>query len=279
MNNILIADSGSTKTHWLIKNELEVISEFYTKGLNPYFVSSVDVIEVLSEHISKEESKFISKIYFYGAGCKAVDKRVIIENAFQRFFPKADYSVNGDLLGAAIALFGNKAGVACILGTGSNASVYDGQQFTDSINSLGYIIGDQGSGAYFGKLLLRDYFQDKMPKNLAVEFKDEFGIDYSEVLDSIYKKQFPNKYLANFTVFLSKNRGKAYIENILENGFQEFIDSQIKVLDFDKNELEIGIIGSVAYYFKDVLEAIILKNGYKFSTIIKEPMDGLKLMK
>ncbi len=278
MGNILIADSGSTKTHWLIKNKSGVIREFYTKGLNPYFVSSDEVVEILAEHISREEIKLISKIYFYGAGCKVVDKRAIIENAFQSFFSKAECSVNGDLLGAAIALFGEKPGVACILGTGSNASVYDGNEFNDSINSLGYIIGDQGSGAYFGKLLLRDYFQHKMPKNVAENFKRDFEIEYSEVLDSVYKQQFPNKYLAKFTVFLSNNRGEAYIENLLQNGFQEFVDSQIKVLDFDKNILGIGIIGSIAYYFKDILEAVFIKNGYKLSRIIKEPMDGLKLL-
>ena len=211
MSNILIADSGSTKTHWLLKNKSEFIREFYTKGLNPYFVRSEDVIETLSEHISQEDSKLISQIYFYGAGCKAVDKCAIIENAFQRYFPKAVFSVNGDLLGAAIALFSNNAGVACILGTGSNASVYDGNDFTDSINSLGYILGDQGSGAYFGKLLLRDYFQNRMPKNIAEGFKNDFKIEYTEVLESVYKQHFPNKYLAQFTIFLSKNRGEVYI--------------------------------------------------------------------
>lgn len=279
MSNILIADSGSTKTHWLIKNKSEVIREFYTKGLNPYFVSSDEVVETISEHISKEDAKLISQIYFYGAGCKAIDKRAIILKAFIKYFPESKTDVNGDLLGAAIALFGNNAGVACILGTGSNASVYDGDDFVDSIYSLGYILGDQGSGAYFGKVLLRDYFQHKMPKELADKFKSYFDLDYSEVLHAIYKQQYPNKYLAKFTVFLSKNRGEAYVEELLINGFQEFVNSQIKVLNFDKDVLEIGFVGSIAFYFKNVLEYVLIKNGYKVSKIIKEPMDGLKLIK
>ena len=278
MNKTLIADSGSTKTHWLIKDKSEVIKEFYTKGLNPYFISSDDVITSLSEHISEEEFITISEIYFYGAGCNSVKKCAIIEKAFQNMFPNANYSVNSDLLGAAMALFGSNSGVACILGTGSNASVFDGNKFINTINSLGYILGDQGSGAYFGKLLLRDYFQNKMPINLYLKFKNNFEITHSEVLDSVYKLKFPNKYLAKFTVFLGENRGEVYVENLLKYGFQEFIDSQLSVLDFDKAKFEVGFVGSIAFYFKDILEKIILENGYNISRIIKEPMDGLKLI-
>ena len=271
----LIADSGSTKTHWLIKSLNGESREFYTQGLNPYFISTQDVVAILNKELTEHECAGISSVEFYGAGCKADDKCKLIELAFSQVLANADIKVNSDLLGSAIALFPNGKGVACILGTGSNAAVFNNFQFTDSIQSLGYVLGDEGSGNYFGKILLRDFFQNIMPIDISKKFAREFDIDYNQVLNSIYKEPFANRYLARFSVFLSSNRGEYYIENMLSEGFQAFVNSQLSTLKFNKSEMEVAFVGSIAYHFRDVLTDVLFKNGYRIASIIKEPMEGL----
>ncbi len=271
----LIADSGSTKTHWLIKNESEIIREFYTQGVNPYFVSTDDLIEILVSNTSTEERNAIAQIQFYGAGCSGDEKCSIIKSAFVKLFANANIEVNSDLLGSAIALYPIGSGVVCILGTGSNAAVFVDGAFEDSISSLGYVLGDQGSGSYLGKTLIADYFQNKMSEELRTKFSEKFEIDYQQVLNSVYKQSYPNRYLAQFTIFLSENRGETYVEELLRASFQTFVDSQLSTLNFDKSILKVGFVGSIAFYFKDILMFVLEENGYMVSTIIKEPMEGL----
>lgn len=277
MPNILIADSGSTKTHWVLKNDKGIIREFYSQGINPLFVSTENIIDIISKIISHDEMMSISIINFYGAGCKGVEKCEIIKSAFSKLFPNALIVAKSDLLGAAISLFANNSGVACILGTGSNAAIFDGSEFTDSISSLGFILGDEGSGSYMGKILIRDYFQHNMPDNIYSKFNTRFSLEYSEVINSVYREQYPNRYLAQFTVFLSENRGEKYVESLLEDSFQAFVDNQLSKLGFDKKNIEIGFVGSIAYYFKDTLKKILLKNDYTIGNVYKEPIQGLIL--
>ena len=276
MTYILIADSGSTKTHWLIKSSESIVREFYTQGINPNFVSTDEIMVILSDSLSNKEIELISHIHFYGAGCKGDEKCNIIKSAFSNILPSAICNVNSDLLASAISLFpNNKSGVACILGTGSNVAIFDGVNFTDSIFSLGYILGDEGSGAYLGKVLLRDFFQGKMPKHISNIFKTRFSIEYSEVINSVYRENLPNKYLAKYAIFLGENRGEEYVESVLKNAFSLFISNQLSSLDFDKNKLEVGFIGSIAFHFKDVITELLKNEGYKVGSIYKEPMEGL----
>ncbi len=279
MSKIIIADSGSTKTHWIIKEENKVVNEFYTQGLNPYFVSSSEITTILSDKITKSIAAKVSKVFFFGAGCNSESKNDVIYSALNQFFPNSINSVSSDLLGSAIALFSNNKGVACILGTGSNAALFDGNKFTNSIVSLGYVLGDEGSGNYMGKLLLKDYFQGNMPELLRTKFANKFNIEYTQVLNSIYKEPFPNKYLAQFTVFLSENRNHNYVENIIDKSFQAFVDLQLNTIDFNKTEIKIGFVGSIAFYFKDVLEKVLIRNAYNIGNVLKEPMEGLMKLK
>ena len=271
----LIADSGSTKTHWLIKNSSEIIREFYTQGVNPYFVSTDDLVEIIVSNIRNDERNAISQVQFYGAGCSGDEKCNIIKSAFVKLFAKARIEVNSDLLGSAKALFPDGNGVACILGTGSNAAVFVDGAFVDSIFSLGYVLGDQGSGSYIGKTLIGDYFQKKMPEQLRHKLSARFEIDYKQVLNSVYKQKSPNRYLAQFAKFISENRGEPYVEELLKTSFQAFVDSQLSTLNFNKSVIKVGFVGSIAFYFKDVLAAVLEDNGYMVSNIIKQPMDGL----
>ncbi len=275
MSYTLTADSGSTKTHWVIVNGKEIIREFYTQGINPYYISSAEIKSLINDAMSLDEIGLISKVDFYGAGCKGEEMCSIVETALLHVFNNAIINVDSDLMGSALSLFSNGNGIACILGTGSNAAVFIEGQFVDSISSLGYILGDEGSGSYLGKILIRDYFQKKMPIELEAKFKEKFSIEYSQVLNSVYKKRFPNKYLAKYTVFLSENRGKLYIENVLTEAFEAFVKNQLSVLNFDKEILKVGFVGSIAFYFKDVLEKVLIINSYKIGDVYKEPMDGL----
>ncbi len=275
MSYTLIADSGSTKTHWVIVNGKEIIREFYTQGINPYYISSAEIKSLINDAMSLDEIGLISKVNFYGAGCKGEEMCSIVETALLDIFNNVIINVDSDLMGSALSLFSNGNGIACILGTGSNAAVFIEGQFVDSISSLGYILGDEGSGSYLGKILIRDYFQNTMPIELEDKFKKKFSIEYSQVLNSVYKKRFPNKYLAKYTMFLSENRGELYIENVLTEAFEAFVKNQLSVLIFDKEILKVGFVGSIAFYFKDVLEKVLKRNSYKIGDVYKEPMDGL----
>jgi len=274
MNKILIADSGSTKTHWILANK-EDKKDFYCSGINPYFMNSPDIVELVDSTflgINKDE---VSSIYFYGAGCSNKEKCTLVKNALQYSFPKANVFVAEDLLASARALLGNKAGVACIIGTGSNAAVFDGENFTSQIDSLGHLLGDEASGAVIGRQLVIDYYRKVMPNELRTKFENDFDISLSNVLEKVYKEEFPNRYLASFAPFASKNIENEYINNLMNFIFDEFIEYQLGVINFNKDKMEIGFVGSIAYYFQDNLKDRLITKGYKIGKIIKAPIKDL----
>jgi len=274
--SILIADSGSTKTQWNFVSEGKKVKESFSIGINPYFISKEQIVENLKQHFTDfHEREGVEQLFFYGSGCTLVEKCEIVYSALKEVFINAIIEVNSDLLASARAVFGNLQGISCILGTGSNVAVYDGEKFTDNINSLGYALGDQASGAYIGKELVRSYFQAEMPEYLRVKFHERYYIDLADVLNNVYKKDFPNRYLASFAPFASQNIDNVFIKNLITKGIQQFILFQLGSLNFDKLQYEIGFVGSVAYYFKDILITQLESNGYKVGKIIKAPMDGL----
>lgn len=274
--SILIADSGSTKTHWVIVSKGVVSKEIFSIGLNPYFVNHDKIVEdLLFNYNDSNERAGVEHVYFYGSGCSAPEKCNIVYSSLKEVFVNATIEVESDLLASARAVFGNSPGISCILGTGSNVAVFDGQNFTDNINSLGYVIGDQASGAYIGKELVRTFFQFEMPEDLRNEFQNAYNIDLSTLLDKVYKSEFPNRYLASFTPFASKNIKNEFIIELITKGVKGFINHQLGALNFDKINYEVGFVGSVAYYFKDILITQLELNGYKVGKIIKAPMEGL----
>lgn len=274
--SILIADSGSTKTQWNLVSKDKKIKESFSIGINPYFISKDQIIENLNHHFTDiEEREGVEQLFFYGAGCTLAEKCSIVYSALKEVFVNANIEVDSDLLASARAVFGNSQGISCILGTGSNVAVYDGEKFIDNINSLGYALGDQASGAYIGKELVRAYFQAEMPKELRTKFKNYFKIELATVLDNVYKQNFPNRYLAGFAPFASKNIENEFIENLITKGIKEFIIFQLGSLNFDKSQYDIGFVGSVAYYFKDILTNQLKLNGYNVGKIIKAPIEGL----
>jgi N-acetylglucosamine kinase-like BadF-type ATPase len=270
----IIADSGSTKTHWVIVSSNGEKKSLFSEGINPYFLDAHKIEEIVKACFKDVALQEVEEVHFYGAGCALPEKCAIVQKGLAKVFPKADIQTNSDLLAAAHALFGQGSGVACILGTGSNAAVYDGNNFVDKIQSLGYLLGDEGSGSYIGKLLLQQYFRKEMPADLRAYFEAKYNLDTPEVLDRLYKKSFPNRYLASFTTFVSDYSQNDYIQEIVRIAFRDFVKYQLSSLKIE-DELKIGFVGSIAYYFQDILKQELAKEGYSLSQILKEPIHNL----
>ncbi|WP_461789540.1 N-acetylglucosamine kinase [Pedobacter sp.] len=271
---ILVADSGSSKTDWMAYSPEQTLS-FNTQGINPYFANAQDIVRILSKN--KEIAAIaneIKEVYFFGAGCLNPDKHEIVSNGLSSFFKNAFISVDHDLLGSAYATCGDKKGLACILGTGSNIAYYDGEHVFDGKHGLGYILGDEGSGTYFGKKMLISYLHKTMPADLRDHFSSDFEVTKDIVIENIYQKPFPNSYLATFSRFMIKNRQHPFIQKTLHEGFQEFIDSNVKDYKNYKT-LECNFVGSISYYYQDELRAVFAENNLKIGKTLQKPIEGI----
>ena len=272
---ILLADSGSTKTEWVLLDGNTVIAKFFTAGLNPYFVDSEFVTAEVKKHFPREiDSGKVEEIYFYGAGCSSDGRCKVIRSGLAAFFDNAAVNVNHDIYGAAVALFGNNPGIAMILGTGSNSCVYNGSEITANIPALGYILGDEGSGAFFGLQLVKDYLNNEMPDQVREKFAEKYPLTREEILDSVYKKPFPNRFLASFAPFLSENKTDEYIKKMVSEGFELFFKRHILPYD-NAHDYSLGCVGSVGYFLADILEETAKKFNFDKIRIIRGPMDGL----
>lgn len=272
---ILIADGGSTKTEWCIVSD-EVNLRIKTQGLSPYFQTNEDIVRILSEELlpSLKEPGKISEIYYYGTGCTADATINVVRNALVRIFPDAQLEVNYDLIAAAHALCGNQPGIACILGTGSNSGYYNGHQIERNIPGLGYVLGDEGSGAYIGKILASEYLYDKLDKELEEEFERKFDFNKHSLLDKVYSSTLANRLLASFSMFISENRGHPRIEKILLKGLDDFFS--IHIAEYEQSKfVPVHFTGSIAWVFRDIILQLCNSYSFECGKIIREPMDGL----
>lgn len=276
---IVIADSGSTKTDWRFVNEEneEIIHSVKTIGFNPYFQNTEFILSTLKydfEYITTDEKEDVTSIYYYGAGCSSEDKNLVIKNALKVLFVNAKIEINHDLLGASRAVLGKNSGITCILGTGANSCVWDGEKVLANIPSHGYIYGDEGSGSYLGKELLKLFLNNEMPLGMREKFIEEFNVSEQEILESTYKKQSPNVYLASFARFYSLFPQSKELTRIIQIGFNDFFSRRvIKYKDYFMNEL--GFIGSIAYYFQEDLIAVAKIHGLKIKSIERCPIERL----
>lgn len=271
---ILIADSGSTKTSWYYSKGKNHSEHILTGGINPFFRTTGNIIGELEKDLIPKIDSTISEIYFYGAGIINEEKGDVVKLALQQLFPSSKIEVQSDLLAAARATFGEKKGIACILGTGSNSCLYDGENIVEHIPPLGFILGDEGSGAVLGRKLASDYLKGIMPEFLTRKFQKEFSLSYADFLENVYKREKPNKFLAQFVPFLYENINENYCSQLVENSFDEFIQRNVKQYT-NYYTFEISFVGSVAYYFEKQLKLVINNNGIKLGTILKEPLEGL----
>lgn len=273
---ILIADSGSTKTDWILYNlKTEQTQSFHSQGLNPYFVESYEITKVAEACFRSIDIHEISQVFFYGAGCSSAQSKIIVKNGLASVFRKATIDVEHDLMAAARALLGDRSGVACILGTGSNACFYDGTKIVKEAVSFGFMLGDEGSGNHLGKKLLKAIFNGKAPDDIKDEFKKEYpSLDLSLLLEQLYKNPSPNKFLASFSPFINSHRKNPFIQEMIKLSFHEFLVEF--VVDFSTDEpLLIGFQGSVAWAYHDLLKQVIEERKMKLGPIIKQPIEKL----
>jgi N-acetylglucosamine kinase-like BadF-type ATPase len=269
----LIADSGATKCEWcLLANNRK--KKIFTQGISPYFLTAEQVTQILQQELLGKINVEVEEIYYYGTGLGNPDNVRFIRNVLKKAFPATNIEANTDLLGAARAVCGHDRGVACILGTGSNSCYYNGKKIVKNSPGLGFILGDEGSGAYLGKKVIQHYLYRTFDDELMLEFDNAFRTSHNEILENVYKKPRPNRYLASFAIFLAEHRGHYMIENIIEDGMNDFFFTHLH--KYRETFLyPISFVGSVAFGFRDVLKNLCAGYELELGKVLKQPMEGL----
>jgi N-acetylglucosamine kinase-like BadF-type ATPase len=273
---ILIADSGGSKTDWRLIQKNGSIGQANTPGFNPYYQHIDDLKRNLKESVSPLVNEKVSKIFFYGAGVSSIKNQLTIKSTFLEFFPEAQIEIGWDLLAAARALCGHEPGIACIMGTGSNSCLYDGEKITDNVANLGWILADEGSGANIGKKFLIDYLRKKMPTPLSELFHKRFPLTREEFLEKIYQQEKPSAFLASFAKFIFQHLKDPYCYQLVYSSFTEFYENNVMKYDNYKN-LRVHFTGSIAFYFSDILRQVANDKGITVKNILEGPIAGLTL--
>ena len=269
----LIAESGSTRTEWALVEDNHLVQRVFTEGLNPFFQTRREISR--SVRLGLPESFFkkkLDQVYYYGAGCSSYEKKNILGASLVAQF-KTPIQVESDLLAAARGLFKCEAGIACILGTGSNSCFYDGKIIVKNVKAAGYILGDEGSGAVLGKLFLADLLKGLAPKELANEFHEKFRISVNDVMESVYILPFPNRFLGTIAYFLGDYMDNEYVYNLLTNNLRSFFNRN--VCQYDYINYPIRFVGSLAYAYPDILQEVAQEFGVEIDVIEETPMNGL----
>ena len=273
----LIVDSGSTKADWIaIDDHGKILFTSQTLGLNPEILEADQIISRLDERFDIQQSKKIAThLFFYGAGCGTDRMKTSLSAAFQEYFPNAKIVVEEDTYAAVYATTPkDQEAIVCILGTGSNCSYFDGKELHQKVQSLGYIIMDDCSGNVFGKELIRKYYFNKMPKDLATEFEKEFNVDPDFIKNKLYKEDNPNAYLATFAKFLIQHKETEFCQKIIRKGMKSFVKNFVQQYDNCK-EVPVHFVGSIAYYLKDELQYTFDKYNLQLGNVLRRPIDGL----
>lgn len=270
---ILLAESGSTKTEWCLVDRSGIVEHFLSDGINPFFQTRKEISRLVRLQLPPAffKAKF-NNIYFYGAGCSSVEKKGVVKASLEAQF-KTPSIIESDLLGSARSLFQGEAGIACILGTGSNSCFYDGEKIVKNVKSLGYILGDEGSGASLGKAFLSDCLKGLAPKDLIDPFYKKYKIDPDEIMDYIYSKPFPNKLLSVLSFFLYEYLEHPYVNNLVRRNLRSFFERNI--LQYEYTEYPIRFVGSVAKMYSFILREIAQELGIYIDVIIENPIKGL----
>jgi glucosamine kinase len=276
---ILIADSGGSKTDWRLIQKDGKIGQANAPGFNPYYQPIEDlkksVQDILLPKIDDQTDQ-VEQIFFYGAGVSSVKNQLTIKSAFLEFFPEAQIEIGWDLLAAARALCGYEPGIACIMGTGSNSCLYDGEKIVDNVANLGWILADEGSGANIGRKFLVDYLRGKMPAKLAKQFHERFPLTREEFLEKIYQQEKPSAFLASFAKFIFQHLKEQYCYKLVYDSFAEFYENNVMQYPNYQN-LKVHFTGSIAFYFSDILRQVASDKGITVKNILEGPIAGLTL--
>lgn len=272
---LLIADSGSTKTSWAFIENRENIIYFNTRGYNPYFVSSSFIEEDLKNNLPENINPAqIDRIFFFGAGCNTLEKKEVIKKLFEKIFCNSSIEVDTDAKGAAIALFKNSSGIACILGTGSNAVLYDGKEIFQYTAPLGYILGDEGSATDITKRFLKLYLRNDLPSDIKEFFDEKLNLSHSQIINNVYNEEFPNKFLASLALTIFEMKDKEVIKSILNNSIDDFFKAFVlKIPEYW--QYKIGFCGSTAYFLEELLKTKTNQLNLKFHKCIRYPINEL----
>ncbi|MDQ3046933.1 MAG: N-acetylglucosamine kinase [Bacteroidota bacterium] len=279
---ILLADSGSTKTDWRLIDKGQEIKQVTTLGFNPMLQNASSITEEINSKLIPEIGQLMKEsksgtelsIFFYGAGCSTETKCEIIHSALKSTFPYSVTEVDHDLLAAARSVCGKEKGIVAILGTGSNSCFYDGSKITANVASLGFILGDEGSGANIGKQFLTDYLNQELPASIAHSFKEKYGLGKEEILEAVYKQAMPSRFLASFSKFIYLNKKEEYIQNLIATCFRNFFQHHICKYPEHK-QYKMHCIGSIGFFYKDILRSVAEEKGVTLGTVIESPMAGL----
>ena len=273
---ILIADSGSTKTDWCVVENGQPIQQISTKGINPFFQSEEEISnEIATSLLPQLKTNALDAVYFYGAGCGFPDKIAMVHRAITKHLQiKREVEVNTDMLAVAHGLCQHEAGIACIMGTGSNSCYYDGKQIVSNVSPLGFILGDEGSGAVLGKLLVGDILKNQMTPELKEKFLKQFSLTPADIIDRVYRKPFTNRFLASLSPFLAQNIDEPCIHALVLGSFKSFLKRNVMQYENFRNS-KVHFIGSVAFYYKTILAEAAQEMNIQLGTIIKSPLEGL----
>lgn len=273
---VIIADSGSTKTDWILLKGSQIVRELKTIGFNPYFQTkdqiSLEVLNHLKPHLHDYLHQ-VSELHYYGTGCSTVENCKLIEECLMLTLDVPKVNVSHDLLAAARALCKREWGIASILGTGSNSCLYNGSDILENVPSTGYLWSDYGGGSQIGKLFIRDYFEGKLPPDISNAF-EKAGYDREVILNNVYKKSVPGKYLASVSHFVSKHLDHPSVNKVLVECFDSFFVQQISKYN-DSKKYKVHTVGSIGYHYRDLIARVANKHGYQVGNVIQSPMEGL----
>ncbi|WP_456088161.1 ATPase [Parabacteroides sp.] len=271
---ILIADGGSTKTDWSVVSGNRETERIRTRGINPFFQTEEEISAEIRDNLIPQIRQYdaIEAVYFYGAGCAFPEKNEILRRSVMHYLP-VSVEVGSDLLAAARALCGHHPGIACILGTGSNSCLYDGKEIVRNISPLGFILGDEGSGAVLGKLLVGDVLKNQLPAALQKAFFAESGLTPAVIMEKVYKQPFPNRFLASLSPFLLRHMEEPAVYNLVGDSFRAFFARN--VMQYGCRDHPVHLVGSIAWYYQDILKEVAREFGLRLGTIVQSPVQGL----
>ena len=273
---ILIADSGSSKTDWRVIDDQGKVQQFRTIGFNPFYQTAAEMAVGMQTPDLLQLKGKIAQVFFYGAGCTSEKNRSTVVQTINSFYEKALVTVDHDLMAAARATCGHEPGIACILGTGCNSGDYDGAEIVANRPSPGYLLGDEGGGAYIGKHFLQDFIYDDMPSHIREQVVVEYGLTDLIIQENVYQRPFPNRYMASFCNFISKHKADPYCYLLYYNGFKDFFHRHVMRYE-NYQEKPVSFVGSIAYYNSDILRKVAADLGIHVKIILETPIAGLTL--
>lgn len=266
---ILVADSGSTKTNWLVSNA----PVMETIGFNPFFHTSEAIYEQLTLNADLEKVRTqVKKVYFYGAGCSSPERNGIVQKSLKKFFTGAEIYVDHDLKAAALATYDGRKSIACIIGTGSNACLYDGTDIDNTVSrGMGYILGDEASGSYFGRRLLTAFLYKELPKGTYELMLSQYALTKENILWAVYNEPHANVYMARFAKVLTMSPDRDYIETLVYNGFRDFFQHNVTCFE-GYQSYPVHFVGSIAFHFKDLLGRVAAEYGCELGNVDRQPI-------